>query len=89
MCHADAVCNSIAYTSSDVGRHIAAALDSAQFCCQCNSACIVPHTRVQRRVSLRHVAASVTAVDMQGRTHIPCDGVVCSARCASRLTALH
>lgn len=79
-------CLRIAYTSCDVGRRIAAMLDAAEYCCQCESACILPHARVQRRVDLRHVSASVTAVDVQGRTHVPCDGVVCSARCADRLT---
>lgn len=81
------VCNSVAYTSLDVGRRIAATLDSAEVCCQCNSACIMPHARVQRRVNLRRVSASVTAVDVHGRTHVPCDSVVCSARCGARLTA--
>jgi len=81
------VCGSVVYTSSDVGRRIADTLDSAEYCCHCQSACILPHARVQRRVDLRRVSASVTAVDVQGRTHVPCDGVVCSARCAARLTA--
>jgi len=81
------MCDSVAYTSSDVGRRIAAALDSAEYCCRCESACVLPHARVQRRVDLRRVSASVTAVDIHGRTHVPCDGVVCSARCAGRLTA--
>jgi len=80
------LCGSVVYTSSDVGRRNSAALDSAKYCCQCQSACILPHARVQRRVNLRRVSASVTAVDVQGRTHVPCDGVACSARCAARLT---
>lgn len=79
--------DSVAYTPADVGRRIAETLDSAEFCCQCSSACILPRARVQRRVDLRRVSASVTAVDVHGRTHVPCDSVVCSARCASRLTA--
>jgi len=87
LCVALCLYDSIVYTSSDVGRHNATALDAAEFCCQCNSACILPHARVQRRVDLRRVSASVTAVDVHGRTHVPCDGVVCSARCAGRLTA--
>jgi len=81
------VYDSVAYTSLDVGRRIAATLDSAEFCCRCESACILPRARVQRRVDLRRVSSSVTAVDIHGRTHVPCDGVVCSARCAARLTA--
>jgi len=81
------VCVSVPYTSSDVGRRIAATLDSAEYCCRCESACILPHARVQRRVDLRRVSASVTAVDVQGRTHVPCDGVICSAYCAARLSA--
>jgi len=84
-----AVCmcvDSVEYTSLDVGRRIAAMLDLAEFCCWCNSACILPHARVQRRVDMRCVSASVTAVDVHGRTHVPCDGVVCSARCAVRIT---
>ena len=87
VCVCVCVCNSVAYTSLDVGRRIAATLDSADVCCLCNSACIMPHARVQRRVNLRRVAASVTAVDVHGRTHVPCDSVVCSARCAARLTS--
>jgi len=79
------LCVSVAYTSADVGRRNAAALDSVEYCCQCRSACIVPHARVHRRVDLRRVSASVTAVDVHGRTHVPCDGVLCSARCAARL----
>lgn len=79
--------DSVAYTSADVGRRIAATLDAAEYCCRCGSACILPHARVQRRVDLRRVSASVTAVDVHGRTHVPCDGVLCSARCADRVTA--
>jgi len=79
------VCDSVEYTASDVGRRVADILDSADYCCQCQSACILPHARVLRRVDLRRVSASVTAVDVQGRTHVPCDSVVCSARCSTRL----
>ena len=81
------MCGSVAYKWSDVGHRIAAALDSTDYCCQCRSACLLPHARVLRRVDLRHVSASVTAVDVHGRTHVPCDGVACSQRCADRLTA--
>lgn len=80
------VYDSVVYTSSDVSHRIADILDSAKFCCQCESACVIPYAQVQRRVDLRRVAASVTAVDVQGRTHVSCDSVVCSARCAAKLT---
>lgn len=70
----------IAYNATFVPVVMCHYLDSARKCL-CGSACFEVYLHHMAALNLRHVAATVTAVDKDGTLTVPVEMFLCRARC--------